>query len=80
MHAYVGIYTYTHLGHDSGFEAMYATRPMCVRATDGHLMPVITTKPAGMTDTDWASLCGLAFGDAVFRRAHRHVFLAQVKL
>ena len=53
-------------GRVGGVPRVFVTRSPCVRATDGRLVPVVTRKPAGMSEAAWASLRGRPFGEIVF--------------
>lgn len=38
----------------------------CLEPTDAKILPVLQSKPKGMTDNNWSMLCGYKFGTIIF--------------
>jgi len=45
---------------------VFVTRSPCLEVTDARKIPVVTTKPADMSEEDWNFLQGLSFGSIMF--------------
>jgi hypothetical protein len=50
----------------SSKEKIYVTRSPCVEPKDGRMLPVITSRPAEMSEDDWEWLQNLRFGAIIF--------------
>ena len=45
---------------------IFVTRSPCVKASDAHMIPLVTEKPGGMSQEDWNWLQALPFGGIIF--------------
>ena len=45
---------------------IFVTRSPCIKPDDGRIIPMVTSKPDGMSNDDWEWLNGLAFGAILF--------------
>ena len=57
------------LGTNADLPFLFTTRFPCTEKSDGLLLPLVTSKPEGMADTDWQFLSSLPFGAIIFGNA-----------
>jgi hypothetical protein len=55
-----------HIPTHKGVRSVFVTRSPCVKPSDGKILPVVTSKPAGVTDDNWNALTQSHFGEIVF--------------
>ena len=63
-------------GSSSGSLRLFVTRSPCIKASDGRMLPLLTSRPAAMTPAVWGWLCALPFGALVFSTRGEGVPLA----
>lgn len=51
-------------------DVLFVTRCPCIEPEDGHLLPVVTSKPAGMPQEEWNRLNEQHFGTIIFGNSH----------
>lgn len=49
-----------------GQHKVFVTRSPCTRPEDGHMLPLVTSKPTGMSDHDWQAFSERHFGEVLF--------------
>eukprot|EP00930_Biecheleria_cincta_P097084 TRINITY_DN88813_c0_g1_i1.p1 TRINITY_DN88813_c0_g1~~TRINITY_DN88813_c0_g1_i1.p1 ORF type:complete len:672 (+),score=86.51 TRINITY_DN88813_c0_g1_i1:156-2018(+) len=50
----------------NGQRKVFLTRSPCTCPEDGHLLPLVTSKPRGMSDEDWQAFTERHFGEVIF--------------
>merc|ERR1712087_663138 len=49
-----------------GQHKVFATRSPCTLPEDGHLLPLVTSKPSSISDEDWRAFTERPFGEVLF--------------
>lgn len=47
-------------------DTLFVTRCPCIEPEDGFLLPIVTTKPKGMSNASWSALNDIHFGTIIF--------------
>mmetsp|Transcript_85388 Transcript_85388/g.150959 ORF Transcript_85388/g.150959 Transcript_85388/m.150959 type:complete len:641 (+) Transcript_85388:52-1974(+) len=65
-HIYVSGLPAEHVPIVDGQRKVLVTRSPCTLPEDGHLLPLVTSKPDGMSEDDWRALTERHFGEVLF--------------